>query len=170
MATDPAESTADASQLVCLPFVRLRLGCFNCGIDQNMLPKAKHQNKLRRVIAKAVAEQDLHMVNLCEVGGHKLGLENSIVHAQEIVSQRCLTRHYKAISCQAYMTTWQADHEPNDDTSVSLTLVGDPQVVELPSTLEPQLVIMVFTIAAAAHRQKTQPPHIRKPAHPHAAR
>ena len=154
MSTDPAASSADASQLGGLPTVRLKLGCFNCGIDQRMLSKVVHQKNLSRVIAKAVGEQDLHMVSLCEVGGHKQGLEKSIVRAQDIVSQRCLNWHYKATACQAYMTTWQAEDEPTDDTSVTLTLVGEPEVVELPSSVQPQLVIMVVTIAAAEHREK----------------
>ena len=75
------------------------------------------------------------------------------MRAQGLVSQ-VLSRHYKATSCQAYMATWQAEGEPTDDTSVTLTLVGDPEVVELASSLEPQLVIMVFTIGAAEHREK----------------
>ena len=75
-ASYPAESTADASQLGGLPTVTLKLGCFNCGIDQSMLSKDKHIRNLRRVIAKAVEEQDLHMVTLCEVGGHKQGLQD----------------------------------------------------------------------------------------------
>ena len=83
MSTHPAESTADASQLGGLPTVLLKLGCFNCGIDQAMLSKDVHQKSLRRVIAKAVVEQDLHMVSLCEVGGHKQGLEKSKVRAQD---------------------------------------------------------------------------------------
>ena len=64
VAPHPTESTADASQLGGLPTVRLKLGCFNCGIDQAMLSKDVHQKNLSRVIAKAVAEQDLHMVRL----------------------------------------------------------------------------------------------------------
>ena len=80
-AFQPAESTADASQLGGLPTVRVRLGCFNCGIDQAMLSKDVHVKNLSRVIAKAVGEQDLHMVTLCEVGSHKQGLEKS--HKQE---------------------------------------------------------------------------------------
>ena len=44
-APHPAESTADASQLGGLPTVRFKLGCFNCGIDQAMLSKDKHQKK-----------------------------------------------------------------------------------------------------------------------------
>jgi len=164
-ASQPAERTADASQLVGLPTVRLNLGCFNTGIDQLMLPLAVHQKNLGRVIAKGVAEQDLHMLTLCEVGGHKKGLAlcEVVVHkkeedeskkgAQKLVS-KYLTSHYKAISCQAYMATWQAEEEPGDCTSVTLTLVGEPQVVEFPETVQPQLVIMVFIIAAAEHPDK----------------
>ena len=167
--SQPAERTADASQLVGQPTVRLNLGCFNTGIDQNMLPLAVHQKNLGRVIAKGVAEQDLHMLTLCEVGGHKKGLAlcEVVVHkkeedeskklvlpgAQKLVS-KYLTSHYKAISCQAYMATWQAEEEPGDCTSVTLTLVGEPQVVEFNETVEPQLVIMVFSIAAAEHPDK----------------
>ena len=166
-APQPAESTADASQPGGMPTVLLKLGCFNCGIVQDMLSKADHQQNLRRVISKAVAEQDFHMVNLCEVGGHKEGLQKSTVSAQDLVSQ-ALSWHYKATSCQAYMATWQAEDEPTDDTSVTLTLVGEPEVVELPSSVQPQLVIMVFTIAAAEHRDKhglliSGSLHIRRP-------
>ena len=93
------------------------------------------------------------MVTLCEVGGHKEGLDKSTVRAQDLVSQ-VLTRHYKATSCQAYMATWQAEDEPTDDTSVTLTLVGEPEVVELPYVVQPHLVIFFFTIAAAEHCEK----------------
>jgi hypothetical protein len=150
-APQPAERTADASQLGVLPTVRLNLGNFNCGIMQAMLSKAVHQKNLSRVIAKAVGEQDLHMVSLCEVGGHKEGLHKT--QAEDLVS-RVLTPHYKATSCQAYMVTWQAEEEPTDDNSVTLTQVGEPEVVELPYPVQPQLMIMVFTIDSAEHRDK----------------
>ena len=57
-----------------------------------MSSKDVHQWDLKRVLAKAVGEQDLHMVTLCEVGGHKEGLHKSDVHAQDLASQ-VLTRH-----------------------------------------------------------------------------
>ena len=151
-ASEPAESIADASQLGGLPSVRLKLGCFNCGIQQDMVPNQRHTSNLKRVIAKGVNEEDLHMVTLCEVGGHKQGLPQ--MFAQEIVAE-VLSEHYKAISCQAYMTTWQATTEPADDAGVTLTLLAGPEVVELSSpALEPQLVVMVFAIAAAEHPDK----------------
>ena len=118
-----------------------------------LLSKDARQKNQSRAITKAVGEQDLHMVTLCEVGGHKEGLGKSTARAQDLVSQ-VLTGHCKATSCQAYMATWQAEHEPTDDTSVTLTLSGEPEIVELPFPLQPQLVIMDFTIAASEHRDK----------------
>ena len=153
-APQPAESTADASQLGGLPTVQLRLGCFNCGIDQQMLTKESWLAKLRRVIGLGVIEGGLHLLTLCEVGGHRQGLSDCRhENAQNLVRQ-VLSKYCKAISVQAYMATWQAEPEPDDDTSVTLTLVGEPEVVEFPSSGEPQLVIMVFTIAAAEHPEK----------------
>jgi len=57
-ASQPAERTADASQLVGLPTVRLNLG---------------------------VAEQDLHMLTLCKIWGHEkeLALCEVVVHKKE---------------------------------------------------------------------------------------
>ena len=152
-APQPAESTADASQPGGLSTARLNLGCFNAGADQNMLTKDQHQRSLSRVIAKAVSQEDLHLVTLCEVGGHKQGLNETNVRAQDLISQ-VLLPYYQATSCQAYMATWQATDGPNDDHSVTLTLVGQPEVVELHSAQQPQLVIMVFTIDAAEHPDK----------------
>ena len=135
-AFQPAESNADASQPGGLPTVRVNLGCFNCGIYQDMLPKIAHRKNLSRVIAKGVGEQDLHILTLCEVGGHKEGLHESTISAQDLISQ-VLTRHFKAISEQAYMVTWQATLLSSPFISLSLylcnQLLGDvPQLaVEL---------------------------------------
>ena len=153
-ACEAAESIADASQLGDFPSVRLNFGTFNCGMQQEMLTNTKHSNNLKRVIAKAVGERDLHIVTLCEVGGHKKGLRAAAMWAQDLVRE-VLNRHYTAISCQAYMATWQATTEPADDTGVTSTLLAGPTVVELSSpALEPQLVVMVFAIAAAEHPDK----------------
>ena len=145
--SQPAESTADASQLGGLPTVRLKLGCFNCGMQQEMLQHKRHIDSLKRVIGKGVGEQHLHVVTLCEVGGHRQGLP--WMSAQDLVSD-VLSPHYQASSCQAYMAAWQATTEPADVAGVTLTLLAGPEVFELTSpALEPQLVVMIFAIAAA---------------------
>ena len=136
---------ADVSQFGVLPTVRVNLGCLNCGINQEMLAKQQHLKCFRRVIAKGVGEQELHICTFCEVGGHKQGAE--------LVSD-ALSHHYKAMAVEAYVVTWQASTEPSDDSSITLTLLGEPEVVEIQSAVEPQLVIMVFRIASAKHPEK----------------
>ena len=49
----------------------VHVGCFNMGVDQNMLGCPKHIKNMRRIIRKAVKEGDLQLLGLCEVGGHK---------------------------------------------------------------------------------------------------
>ena len=87
-AFQPAESSAAASQLGRLPTVRLRLGCFNCGIGQEMLAKESWLAELRRVIGRGVFEEGLHLLTLCEVGGHLRGMADSpLESAQSLVDQ-----------------------------------------------------------------------------------
>ena len=137
---------ADVSQLGVLPTVRVNLGCFNCGINQDMLAKQQHLKSFRRVIAKGVGEQELHICTFCEVGGHKQGAE--------LVSD-ALSHHYKAMAVEAYVVTWQASTEPSDDSSITLTLLGEPEVVEIQSAVEPQLVIMVSALRLRSIRRST---------------
>ena len=59
---------ADVSQLGVLPTVRVNLGCFNCGMHQEMLAKQQHLKSFRRVIAKGVGEQALHICTFCKLG------------------------------------------------------------------------------------------------------
>ena len=49
------------------------------------------------------------------------------------------------------MATWLGEPGPDDDTSVTLTLTGRPNVVQLICDGDTQLVMMVFTIA---HRDR----------------
>ena len=153
--SESAYSIADASQLGAVPTVRLRIGTFNCGIQQEMLSVQKHIRNLRRVITKLVGEQWLHMVNLCEVGSHKQGLSRSMMCAQELISSACLSSHYMAMSCLSYMAVWQATTEESDDDGVTITQVGEAAVVDLTSpSIEPQLIVSVFDIACARHPDK----------------
>ena len=75
--------------------MRLKLGCFNCAIHQAMLSKEVHQKNLSRVIAKAVGEQDLHVVTLCEVGCHRrAGQEHAAPPGPRL--PQCFAMHTKA--------------------------------------------------------------------------
>ena len=67
-------------------YVRLKLGCFNCGMTQEMLCKQSWLAKLRRVIGRGVLEQGLHLLTLCEVGGHLRGMADCrLESAQSLV-------------------------------------------------------------------------------------
>ena len=66
------------------------------------------------------------------------------------------------------MATWQTEPDPNDDTDVRLTLVNQPELVQLSGSMDPQLIIMVFTIDAAKHEDRqglliSGQLHIREP-------
>ena len=83
----------------------------------------------------------------------KKGSNKSKVTAAELVAD-ALSLHYQAKAAEAYMVTWQATTEPSDDSSITLTLLGEPEVVDIPSAVEPQLVITVFRILSAKHPEK----------------
>ena len=96
-----------------------------------MLAKESWLAKLRRVIGRGVFEEGLHLLTLCEVGGHLRGMADCRLESAQSLVDQVLSRCVKAIPVQAYMATWQAEAEPNDDTSVTLTLSGKPKVVQL---------------------------------------
>ena len=76
-------ASADASQLggksaatVCV----FRIGSFNVGIDQNMLSckrTCEYMRKVEDIITKCVQDANLHIMNLCELGGHQQGPSSS---------------------------------------------------------------------------------------------
>ena len=49
----------------------------------------------------------------CQLCGSTLAASTA-ASIQDLISQ--VLRHFKATSCQAYIITWQAEHEPIDDT------------------------------------------------------
>ena len=52
---------------------------------------------LRRVVAKGFEEGDLHLLNLCEVGGHKQGLPAVHCHASNITDQALKEDEYHVV-------------------------------------------------------------------------
>ena len=149
----PTTGYADAPQLGVEFKIEVRLGCFNSGITQGMLSgkqAVKHRRTFQRVICRGVDEQHLHMVTLCEVGNHREGLGAANLSAQTIVS-KVFHNVFAATSEQAYMAMWQAQHVKGDPSSVCLTPVGEPTVVQMTTgeaVCDAQLVIMTFTVDA----------------------
>ena len=66
-------------------YVWLKVGCFNCGMDQEMLRNQSWLAKLRRVIGRGVFEEGLHLLTLCEVGGYLQGMADCRLETAQTV-------------------------------------------------------------------------------------
>ena len=73
-ASQPAGGTVD-----------VHVGCFNTGIDQRMLRSQRHLDNFKRIQGKGFAERDLHLLGLCEVGGHKQGLNTLGIYSEDLI-------------------------------------------------------------------------------------
>ncbi len=152
--------------------VAVNVGCFNVGIDQNMLTSGRSKtgkDKLRKVIETGVAQGKLNLLGLCEVGGHDQGLERAGVFPQDLVTENLTDDGYRAHSVRAYMSIWRAP-DAGHHGEVSLRPLDAAFPITIPGypTIEPQLVIWSFVVAAvgcpskmARHRQGQL--HIRTP-------
>ena len=130
--------------------VHLNVGCFNAGIFQEMLLKEKHKHNLRRTLRKRFEEGGLHLLGLCEVGGHKAGLGTLGIDPQDLLEGAMLVNEFRVAANQAYMSVW---HETG--TGVSLKLREVPTIVPLTSpALDPQLVILDFRVTEFGHDGK----------------
>ena len=63
----------------------------------------KALSNLRRVVAKGFEEGDLHLLNLCEVGGHMQGLSACHIEAATVVDEALKENEYGSEATQAYM-------------------------------------------------------------------
>lgn len=147
-------SSGGASQ----PAVNLNVGTFNVGIEQAMLGSKKHREHFRRLLGKAFEEGDLHLLSLCEVGGHKQGLRDACIHPQAVLDGVLPHKEYRAAAMQAYMSVWHATGNAEPD-GVSLQLCAVPTSVALAlapalDALDPQLVIFDFRVTAHGHDGK----------------
>ena len=145
-ASQPAGSKAST--------VNVQVGCFNIGISQEMLSVDKHIKNFKRILGKAFDEGDMHLLGLCEVGGHKKGLKTEGIHPQDLIDGVLNEKEYGAEAIQAYMSVWHAvgAAQPN---GVSLQLAESPTSVKLTSpALDPQLVICDFRVTAHGHDGK----------------
>ena len=145
-ASQPAGSTAST--------VNVQVGCFNIGISQEMLSVDKHIKNFKRILGKAFDEGDMHLLGLCEVGGHKKGLKDALIYPEDLLVGVLRDKEYRAQSMQAYMSVW---HVGGADMpgGVSLELLELPTCVELDSpALDPQLVIWDFRVTAHGHDGK----------------
>ena len=69
--------------------VKVNVGSFNLGLHQLQIESTRFPTStlpnFRRIIAKGFEEGDLHLLKLCEVGGHKQGLPACCIEADSVV-------------------------------------------------------------------------------------
>ena len=88
-------------------------------------------------MGKAFEEGDLHLLGLCEVGGHKQGLKTAGICPQDLVDGVLAEKEYRAAAMQAYMSVWHEAGAAKPD-GVSLQLWQAPTCVALaPLALDP---------------------------------
>ena len=153
-------------------FVRLNVGCFNVGIHQPMLLKENHKKSFRHLLAKSFEEGSLHLLGLCEVGGHRKGLNELGIPAHELLPEALPVEEFRVAIIQNYMSVW---HQAGTARcgGVSLKLREAADIVQLTSpALEPHLVILDFSVTAQGHDGKegrlvVGQLHIRTPADKH---
>ena len=90
--------------------VNVNVGSFNLGLHQSQIQAKNFQTStlknFRRIIAKGFEEGDLHLLNLCEVGGHKQGLPAGCIKADCVVGGALTKDEYGTHAEQAYMSIW----------------------------------------------------------------
>ena len=105
-------------------------------------------------MAKGFGEGDLHLLGLCEVGGHKKGLRDLHIHPPGLIDGVLAEGEYDAEAMQAYMSVWDQAGAAQPG-GVSLQLWKGRTCVPLSSAaLEPQLVIFEFHVTAEGHEGK----------------
>ena len=112
----------------CVSQVKVNVGSFNLGLDQSKIEAKRFSTvtleNFRRIIAKGFEEGDLHLLNLCEVGGHKQGLPASCIKAACLVDEALNPGEYGTQAEQAYMSIWH--HAGMDPPCGGVLLGGAP--------------------------------------------
>ena len=136
-------SSADASQpggKLC----QLRIGSFNVGVGQTMLTGRKaraYVNKTEEIIATCVQDAGLNIMNLCELGGHRLGLAAAGIDVSAMPIFEGQNAPYAHVSTN-YLTAWGFEAE---SSQCGVRAAADPQNFVLSSTVcEPLLVVHSF--------------------------
>ena len=129
--------------------VQVRVGTYNVAMVQEMLDKERHQNSLRGVIAESFIGGDLHLLSLCEVGGHMRGLQDLHISPLDFINGVLRDGEYHAAAVQAYMNVWHQAGAAQPG-GVSLQPSKQPTCLQLRPDLaaDPQLVIFDFHVTA----------------------
>ena len=140
----------------CVARVPVRVGTFNLGLHQEQIGSTqfprKALKKVCRVVAKGFEEGNLHLLNLCEVGGHKQGLEANNISPSR-VTDGALVQGYGSQTKQAYLSIWH-ERGAQQPGGVSLNPLQSVEVHPIPATLpfDAQLVVSTYAVTKYASK------------------
>ena len=127
-----------------LPIATFRVGSFNIGVYQDMLngKNAMHSvDYTERIIKECVAKGRLHVMNLCELGGHRQGLEAADINPLDMKIFTGPAAFYFSIQ-DNYLTVWGLNH---DAPHFDVRSTGAPQLFALRSEIcQPDLIMHTF--------------------------
>ena len=139
----------------CVARASVNLGTFNLGLAQNQIEIRNFTKgtlaNFRRIVAKGFEEGELHLLNLCEVGGHMQGLPAASCDPSCVTDQALNPGEYGSSATQAYMAIWQ-ETCASQPGGVSLKPMQGPSVFELtssPASLH-QLVLTTYAVTKNA--------------------
>ena len=125
----------------------LRIGSYNVGVDQNMLlsrKACKYLSKAEDIISTCVQDGVLHIMNFCELGGHRQGLPAAGINAQDFKIFLGPEAPFVSVNSN-YLTAWGF---VADTTQFGVKLAKPSKTHELLSWhgCEPELVVHTFEV------------------------
>ena len=127
------------------PVTDIHIGSFNIGIHQDMLTCKGTQGYLDQteyIIAKCAKDGQLDIMNLCELGGHRLGFAAAGIDETDMEIFRG-TSAASVIVNSNYLTAWGFDA---DTAQFGVTAIRPSQIIWLTSQLcQPELIVHAFT-------------------------
>ena len=145
-ASQLAGSSGDASQLAGVQSIRI--GSFNVGVHQDMLTSKNWRKCLRKVehiIRTCVQDVGLHIMNLCELGGHLGGLAQAGISEFDMDIFQGSAAPFVDVNSN-YLIAWGFGADANQ---LGVRPAFRTQIIWLRSTVcEPELVVHIFAIGA----------------------
>ena len=126
------------------PVISIRIGSFNTGVQQSMLTGKGRQHYIdyvEHIISKCVKVGRLHIMNLCELGGHKQGFAAANINELDMPIFQGTAAPYVSVDTN-YLTAWGFDA---DTPQFDVRRTRASKKFNLNSkTCEPELTVHAF--------------------------
>ena len=128
--------------------VKMFLGSYNFGIDQQMLQSVKSSDwhrKMISVVEKAVNESNIDLLFGNEVGGHKAGLPAEGLTYRDLLVP-AFGQHVEAEALLNYTAVWKFGPEVPKKPDVHMKRSYSIELEAYKGKLEPQLAMWYFEV------------------------